>query len=138
MKQSEIIPEFKEKELNIEYLTPGFEDEIWNQFRFIWQTIADYDVNLDFNQVIKLKDYSFKSDKYACQLMSLLKDEEFRDYLPSQMERFRKEFSPKSKAEQLIFNIFKDVCDEIYWVNDVMNMNEFKSLSGDKHESYFK
>ena len=132
MKESEIIPEFKEKELNLEYLTEGFESETWNQLRLIWETVSDFDGNLDFNQLIKLKDYSFKSDKYACQLMSLLKEEEFRAYLPSQMERFREEFSPKSKAEQLIFNIFKDVCDEIYWANDVMKMNKFKTLNGDE------
>ena len=127
MNEINIIPIFKKKELNIEYLSDSFEDENRIRLRTLWQTFSDYEVKLDISQIIRLMDYSLESDKYASQLMSLLKGKEFRDYLPSQMEEFKKSFSPKSMEERLIFNIFKNVCDEVYWADDILKMNEFKS-----------
>lgn len=132
MRQSNIIPEFKKKELNLDYLTELFDDDTRSHFKRLWQTFADFDVILELSQIMALMDYSTKSGYYASQLMSLLKGEDFREYLPSQMEEFRDSFCPESKAEQLIFNIFRDVCDEIYWADDILRMNEFKSLSGDE------
>lgn len=131
MGQSNIVPLFKKKELNLEYLSDSFEDENRNQFKLLWQTFADFDVNLDLNQLMALMDYSLKSEYYASQLMCLLKEEDFRYYIPSQMEKFRESFSPKSRSERLIFNIFINVCDERHWADEVLKMNEI-NFDGDE------
>ena len=131
MSQSNIIPSFKNKELKLEHLSDCFEDETRSQFKLLWQTFADFEVHLDLNQIMALMDYSLKSQYYASQLMCLLKEEDFRHYIPSQMEKFRESFSPKSRSERVIFNIFKNVCDEMYWADDVLRMNEIE-FDGDE------
>ena len=131
MKDENLIPEFKNKELNLQYSSDLFEDDSRLKFRCLWSAMEDYKVNLTLNQILALMLYRKNAEYYAFGLMSVLKDEEFREGLSNELLKFRESFVPESRSEKLIFNIFREVCDEIYWIDDVLKMEEYNFRNGD-------
>ena len=133
MKSENLIPEFKRKELNLDYISINYEDSSRVRLKSLWSAMEDYQVNLNLKQIVRLMEYNEKSVEYACQLVSLLKEEDFHAILTIDIYKFRDEFNPKSKAEELIFNILRMVCDEIYWIDDILAMDEYEYLNGDNN-----
>lgn len=133
MGESNPIPVFKKKEVNIDYLS-GFEDEEYQQIKMLWAAIMEYDVRLTLNQVSSLLIYREHLFKYASQLVFLLneKDDEFFERLTSDIVKFSEFFSPNSRAEHLILNILKRVCSEIYWINDILHMERYEEDEEDE------
>ena len=128
MEYKNFIPEFQRKELNPKYLSETYEDDVRWRFKILWTSIDEYGFSLSISEILKLMEYQNKANLYANELISLLSGKPFRYYLSSQMERFREEFHPESESEKLIFNIFKAVCDELIWIDDILLMqNKDKS-----------
>lgn len=131
MESEILIPEFKRKELNLQYLSETFEDESRCKFKILWTVMEDFHEHLDLSQILRLMDYREKADLYANELICLLTGEPFRDYMTNQRIRFMEEYHPESQTDKLIFNIFKSVCDELFWINDILEREEKGFLNGD-------
>ena len=127
MKQEILIPKFKKKELNPDYLVENGSCRYSNRFAFIWSAMEHHKINLTLTQIVSLKEYREKASYYASELLCLLLDEKFTgERMLRNLEHFHENFEPENPLEELVFKIFGEVLNEIIWIDDILEMEEVK------------
>jgi len=122
MEAQNLIPIFQKKEVKLDYLSDSYEDFSRVKIKFLWTAMRDADVNLRLSQLAYAMEYREKAVRYASELISILTGEDFIEYLENDFFKFKENFKPKSKSEDLIFHIFRCVLDEIFWLNGIIDM----------------
>lgn len=127
------IPEFKKKEINPEYLDNLHEDKEFKYFKFLYTAMQDFGLHLTLDQIIDLMEYGEKAEDYLKEIIAILSGKDVRRWMTSrEIMDFKNEFSPKTKAETLLFNVYINICNEIVWIDEVLKMEDVNSINGDE------